>query len=267
MSATNRTVPIFILSTARAGSTLLRFILNAHPEVAAPPETHLLELVKRLLWTHRTLTGEQDDTVAWPQAISQARADADRIMDKHALEQSASRWCEKSVSSLQHVDVLQQVYPDADLLCLYRHPADFIQSALREDAAGYGFEPYFAAHPGVPAAGLLQYWLERTQSMLTLEASELRTQRLRYEDLVTNTQPQLDMLQEFLQLEPIEDWNGQIFASDHLAGPGDHRIYATNSVHTNSVGTGAQTDWSGVPRNLIKKVNRCLEALAYDSLS
>jgi len=33
--------PIFILSAARSGSTLLRYILDHHPEIACPPESNL----------------------------------------------------------------------------------------------------------------------------------------------------------------------------------------------------------------------------------
>jgi hypothetical protein len=33
--------PVFVLCMARSGSTLLRFLLDAHPELACPPETML----------------------------------------------------------------------------------------------------------------------------------------------------------------------------------------------------------------------------------
>src|SRR5262249_47350516 len=31
--------PVFILTTSRSGSTLLRFLLDSHPDFACPPET------------------------------------------------------------------------------------------------------------------------------------------------------------------------------------------------------------------------------------
>src|SRR5579863_617747 len=33
--------PVIVLTMARSGSTLLRFILDSHPELACPPETSL----------------------------------------------------------------------------------------------------------------------------------------------------------------------------------------------------------------------------------
>ena len=32
--------PVFILTGSRSGSTLLRFILDTHPDLACPPETN-----------------------------------------------------------------------------------------------------------------------------------------------------------------------------------------------------------------------------------
>jgi Sulfotransferase family len=33
--------PVFVLCMGRSGSTLLRFLLDAHPDLACPPETSL----------------------------------------------------------------------------------------------------------------------------------------------------------------------------------------------------------------------------------
>src|SRR5580658_10020189 len=42
------TNPVFVLCNGRSGSTLLRFILDAHPELACPPETNLPTLCVQL---------------------------------------------------------------------------------------------------------------------------------------------------------------------------------------------------------------------------
>lgn len=42
--------PIFVLCYARSGSTLLRYILDTHPEIVAPPELHLLTAARQLAW-------------------------------------------------------------------------------------------------------------------------------------------------------------------------------------------------------------------------
>ncbi len=40
--------PVFVLCNGRSGSTLLRFVLDAHPEPACPPETNLPGLCVQL---------------------------------------------------------------------------------------------------------------------------------------------------------------------------------------------------------------------------
>ncbi len=40
--------PVFVLCAGRSGSTLLRFLLDAHPDLACPPETRLPWLARQL---------------------------------------------------------------------------------------------------------------------------------------------------------------------------------------------------------------------------
>src|SRR5215471_1610483 len=42
------TDPVFVLRNGRSGSTLLRFLLDAHPELACPPESNLPMLCGQL---------------------------------------------------------------------------------------------------------------------------------------------------------------------------------------------------------------------------
>ena len=45
--------PVFVLCCGRSGSTLLRFLLDAHPDLACPPETNMAALCAQLasLWS------------------------------------------------------------------------------------------------------------------------------------------------------------------------------------------------------------------------
>ena len=54
------------------------------------------------------------------------------------------RFCDTSLGSARFADLLMQIYPRAQFICLYRHPMDMIRSGL--DACpwglnGYGFDP------------------------------------------------------------------------------------------------------------------------------
>ena len=40
--------PVFVVGCPRSGTTLLRLMLNAHPRLAIPPESHFIPLVARV---------------------------------------------------------------------------------------------------------------------------------------------------------------------------------------------------------------------------
>src|SRR6516165_7986653 len=62
-SAPDGADPVFVLCTGRSGSTLLRFVLDAHPELACPPETRLPWLATQLAnaWSVLTDSPPQED--------------------------------------------------------------------------------------------------------------------------------------------------------------------------------------------------------------
>jgi hypothetical protein len=50
--------PVFIVSAPRSGSTMLRLILDAHPNVAVPPPGWLFDLVYPYLYSYGNLGNE-----------------------------------------------------------------------------------------------------------------------------------------------------------------------------------------------------------------
>lgn len=55
--------PIVVLTCGRSGSTLLRFLLDAHPALACPPETGLIDLSMRMSVLSRLLDGPQSGSL------------------------------------------------------------------------------------------------------------------------------------------------------------------------------------------------------------
>ena len=49
--------PVFVLCCGRSGSTLLRFLLDAHPDLACPPETNVATLCAHLASVWSLLAG------------------------------------------------------------------------------------------------------------------------------------------------------------------------------------------------------------------
>src|SRR3974390_3422261 len=97
---------IFVVTLARSGSTLLRYLLDAHPEIASPPELNLSALLQHAADTwHRTLDAvlerPPDEPIGplqaySPEAYRRARKAVDPIMIRCANLAGASVFCDKS---------------------------------------------------------------------------------------------------------------------------------------------------------------------------
>lgn len=264
--------PIFILSCSRSGSTLLRLAMNSHPQVCSPPELHLLQLAQRLLWTCRLTLGDtpQEGSDVWDRAIPAARQVIDQIMGDYCRLNDKPLWCEKSVTTIDHLDVLKGVFPDARLILLFRHPLDLVTSSLKaisDRPDGYYFDAHLAAYPHNRTEALLHYWLDKTRDMLELETASERATRVRYEDLALDPESTLTTLATTLGLDSCSDWQQRIFQQDHQRGPGDTSAYGHKSINQDSIGKGHNLDLNGIPRGLIRNINRCLEQLSYDLIS
>lgn len=109
--------PVFILSTPRAGSTLLRVLLDSHSEICAPHESHFRRL--RVL---------QNDTSAKAMAaFGHHTTDLehllwDRILHRELQLSGKSVAVEKTPSNVFNFRRIAACWPDARFLFLLRHP-------------------------------------------------------------------------------------------------------------------------------------------------
>jgi len=238
--------PIFVLCYARSGSTLLRYVLDSHPEVCAPPELHLLRASPHLLWLFAHLAATPGEKIDRDQsnhfAITSTRELLSDVMNGYATRCGKRIWCEKSVLTVAHLAALHSLFPDARLICLHRHPLDTIAScveAANSRQGVFGFEPYVARTPDRPLDGLADYWIDKTQRILQCEREHPgRCLRMRYEDLVRDSGSALRALFGFLKLAWREDLEERVFSTAHVVGAGDRKILHTSRIEPGSVGRG-----------------------------
>ena len=129
--------PFFIVGSARSGTTLLRLILNAHPEVAVPPESRfVVELYKgrdvidtdvflQELSAHKRFHTwdipieivrdelEGGGEVAYPDAIRAA-------FGAYARANGKSRWGDKTPRYVENLELLHRLFPEARFIHLIR---------------------------------------------------------------------------------------------------------------------------------------------------
>jgi hypothetical protein len=199
--------PFFIVGSARSGTTLLRLMLNAHPDVAVPPESRFVTE----LWdgasdveARRFLDALEAHARfnAWELPISEVERELDgattvpyataidAVYRAYARARDKSRWGDKTPRYVEHIPFLAQLFPDARFVHLVRDG--------RNVALSYADVP-FGPKTVAKAADL---WARRvTQGMR--DGRALGTDRyleLRYEDLVEDIEARTKELSTFLDM-------------------------------------------------------------------
>jgi Sulfotransferase family len=266
--------PVFVLCTGRSGSTLLRFLLDAHPDLACPPETRLPWLCTQLASAWSVIedapmpSGRLGQSPVPPAVIQGLRQSLSPMMSSYLARRGKKRYCDKSLGGAQHTALLRQVWPGAKFICLYRHPMDVIGSGIEASPWGvgsYGFESYVAASPGNMVAALARYWADYTGAILAAEA-EFGEDCLpmRYEDLVADPEEQAERLFEFVGVAPVPGITQRCFTGERQRfGPGDYKIWNTMGVTASSVGRGWQVPARLIQAELLAVVNDMAEQLGY----
>lgn len=133
----------FIVGSPRSGTTLLRFMLDAHPELAIPPETGFIVPVSRLPWRSNTLRhaffqivtrypieapGWADfglNTTDFWEALLQIEpftvsAGLRCFYQTYAARFSKPRWGDKTPEYGRHLKYIEQILPEAHFIHLIR---------------------------------------------------------------------------------------------------------------------------------------------------
>ena len=267
-----------ILGHPRSGTTLLRRLLNAHSQIASPPETHLLSACSRFLETNETAGGvdmgvlsglefagfKQDDVV------KKLRELAFTYFNTYAEQQGKSRWVEKTAFDIYHLSTIESLCQNQALFIgIIRHPLDVAVSSESFCAAA-GVYPkdmhsYIRRYPQ-PIEAFVQSWIDTTNALISLGQRQPDNCIIcRYEDLVEAPQEILKEILEFLGEEFEESILEKAFIEFGALGFSDHESYKVDAIHSKSV-----EKWRSLPTQQIAKmsklVNPLLEQCGYSKI-
>jgi hypothetical protein len=268
--------PIVVLTCGRSGSTLLRFLLDAHPALACPPETGLIDLSMRMAVLSRLLDGPEAGVAR--QTISNLGVVSIRnwvsvTFGAYLTKTGKQRWCDKSLGSADSADKFLEIFPETKFICLYRNCMDVVDSAMEAcpfGLRGYGLDPYAAGHPGNSIAAVADYWVSHTRSILRFEKAHPECCfRLRYEDFVADPEGQAAKLFDFLDEDQVPGISAACLRpnTETSFGPSDHKIYMTSEITDNSVGRGRRLPYKMINPPMTVLVNGLLEELGYPILA
>jgi protein-tyrosine sulfotransferase len=271
---------IFVFCLPRTGSTLLRLILDSHPEIYCPDEVRLGHVVRALYHANEGLhecvadpaSGEQ----AAPEnvAIVETRRMVCELMGAAAQRQGKTLWCEKSPGNLGNMKLIASVLPDARYLLLHRHCLDMTLSCLRQSTYGFHLavvEDYVRKDHKDFVGAVILAWVEKTAELLRFEGEHgERCHRLRYEDLVAAAEESVNRLCEFLRVPFSPSLLAGVFSSPRYQrqGCGDAAVRYSQGIVDSSIGSGTELGpaLSRVPWDLLQRMNELLTRLGYPAV-
>jgi hypothetical protein len=191
----------FIVGVGRSGTTLLRMMLDSHPDLAVPPETHFIpqfiQASGKLRYTPTTLTRAivHDERRRWNdfgidegELLEAMRAvhplntpDALRAFYRHyAAKHGKHRWGDKTPDYVRKMKKIQNTLPEARYIHVIRDGRD---AGLSQNSriAKRGKNP-------VPPKEMARRWRKRiVKSRIDAEEVEHYLE-VRYEDIITDTE-------------------------------------------------------------------------------
>jgi protein-tyrosine sulfotransferase len=240
---------IIVLGTPRSGTTLLRRLLGAHPNVACMGETSLLGACARFLESEKIAEGVEIGVVsglghagiAREEVLARLRELAFSFHREHAAKAGKPRWAEKTAFDAFHVERIEELCGEhAYFLCVIRHGLDVACSLqeLSDKNGGYLRElhAYVQRHPR-PLEAFTHAWVDTTRAIRAFASHHPKNALLlRYEDLVRDPQTVLTRALEFVG----EQFRAGMIASSMRAaedlGLGDWKTYARDTIGGESIG-------------------------------
>lgn len=268
---------VFVLTTARSGSSLLGYLLGAHPDIACPAEARILTAGAQYGMTVDYLHSSADaDEPAGLDALTDAACTAARtflsdLIGKIASDSGKPVVCVKELETVPMLNFTTRLFPEARYICLYRHCMDVIASGLEVNRWGFSLPDlrrYMARSPDNFVAALARYWLDRTADILRLEDDpRFATIRVRYEDLVNAPAGTLAQVLDHIGVGHCESQRAGMVAGALLrpsrGGAEDPKIRYRSRIDTQSVRRGRTVPAALLDDVLRKRINAVLRRLGY----
>jgi DNA-binding transcriptional ArsR family regulator len=197
----------FVVGVARSGTTLLRLMLDAHPELTIPPETHFIPKVidaceeggdrharvLHVLATHRRWPDFQLDAEELRQRLEAIEPlDAgDALRAFYALyaeKQGKPRWGDKSPSYVRKLRRIHSALPEAHFVHLIRDGRDVALSQLE------------VHHGATDLRDAAESWLAGIDRARRQARRLPHYMEVRYEDLVDEPEEALREVCRFIEL-------------------------------------------------------------------
>lgn len=275
-----KNLPIIILGCPRSGTTLLRRLIGAHPDIHCAGESFLLRAAVRFLSSETVAEGIDYGPMGGLGALGvpedelkeQVRRFVLQFHEGLAANAGKRRFAIKTAVDSFYVPQIVPLFAGhAQFVCLLRHGMDVAVSLQEFTGAMEGpieelmpfIEAYRRSLPAYAAA-----WAKVTSDLVTAaQQSPDDVLALRYEDLVEKPEEVLGELFEFLGENcDARELLARAFEPAEVAGLGDYKTFETKGLVSQSIGR-----WNELPERIQAEmapiVNPLLERLGYETVS
>ena len=248
-AATPAGPPLFVVGCGRSGSTLLRLMLDAHPDLAVPGESHFIPALRRrfpdpvhrdaltsaLLRTPHFRHWKVAESSVWERVRALEAPTFAGVIEAaflaNADDHGKTRWGDKTPIHVRWIPSLHELWPDARFVHLMRDGRDVALS-------------YLSLHWGPSTVwGAAQKWRRDVEAGIH-DGQPLGTGRyleVRYEELVTDQKDVLQAICTFAELPFDQAMLDPAARRDHpTLAPDESRAFHSGAQE--EVAAGAR-DW------------------------
>ncbi|MDJ0579747.1 sulfotransferase [Crocosphaera sp.] len=214
--------PIFIVGMPRSGTTLMRSLLSAHPNIAIAPETHFCKnwfkpyqhldlnqpeqfetfwqtLCRSKMFESFGLNAEKIQTNLLVDGNINHKTVLTVLLESYATKMEKLRWGEKTPDHYQYLDILFRWYPHAQVIWMLRDPRAVSSSLITKKWAS----SYIDVHA--------RKWCESVENFRKKWSKDEHIILVKYESLVREPEQEMSRICYFLQ----EQYSPLIISENH----------------------------------------------------
>ena len=276
------TQPIFILGVPRSGTTLLRTMLDSHPNIAAGAECPWISgscglkpsfkdlfyaLINGKLGPLKNFKELTEELIA--QELAQC---INGILQISAQKRGKKRWAEKTPNHMQDLPFLHKLLPEAKYIHIIRDGRDVACSSFKLKGVWWG--SLWIGHEKNKCSISHMNALKRWRDWILLAEKEivqyqLNVHTVQYEHLIRNPKKSLKDILLFIG----EDWSDELlnYSNQPHSFPdwevGSHDVAAKPKLENKNIGLW-KTEFNIVEKLICKKIaDPLLVKLGYEPTS
>jgi protein-tyrosine sulfotransferase len=239
--------PIFLIGVPRSGTTLLRMMIDSHPQIMCGPEAPWLagrgvgnqinfQNLTKFLVHHKWgpvngFTGIKEELIYEIVASS-----INEVMSTSAHSQGKFYWADKTPENIISVPFLYKLFPDAKFIHIFRDGRDVALSTKAGQWKTINLQSKYVKNNYINALTRWSSWIEKFQG--DVRSLNITYLPVKYEDLVRSPREEMQRIFSFLEIE----WNDKVLTPHKAAhdvvdqkGEGIQSFYNRQSVDTQSL--------------------------------